>query len=180
MNIGFYFLGQSTSLKKLANKLVYDPFDRYKALFKNENSNRYYSFLHKMITTLNFPKNEKELGLNVLALWFFSRNMELYIGSGIILGTFLTSLFFTELFMYKSKLKIFRNENMNPYIYCFTFSLPLLFNFSPIFAFPMLRVLSWGFFLAFVLNDFVGLREYETWPIFLTAFAVSLVIKKRL
>ena len=131
----------------------------------------------KIAVTINYPKNEIELGATCGMLWLFARPMELLLGSKLIALSYLAAHTFTFFCFLPIPYNMIKNSlDINPYVFDFSASVGLLFNFTVATkCFKFLNILAWVPFIGVL---YMSVNEtYEHRPIFLTALLMSLYIK---
>jgi hypothetical protein len=177
-----------SSFKDLIEKYYYDPWDKYKYIFEekikaNENTEKILEFMKnmgKIFITINSPKSEKEFAISCSYLLLFTRPLEIFFGSKLILYTYLFSHLFTFFcFLPLPQNAIRNNIDANPYAYCFSMTTAILFSFTGATkSFILVSKLS---FLALLYYLYISFNEnYETRPIFMAAIIMSLYMNYKL
>jgi hypothetical protein len=166
----------------------YDPWDKYKNIFEQKIiSNTYLVKLEefmknmgKILITINSPKNEIELILSTSFLFLFSRPLEYFFGSKLILYTYLASHLFTFFcFLPLPQNAIRNNLDSNPYSYCFSLTTAILFTFTGATkCFSIASKLSLAALIYYFYATFN--QNYETRPVFMAALTMSLYMNYKL
>lgn len=110
-------------------RYMYNAWDMFEDMMDEESQFINLQSLKRKFSTLTYPKNEQELFINVAALTFLSRPVELILGSKILIYNFLICqalTMITNIPKFANKLDVPENKNLNSL--CLSASLFFLWN----------------------------------------------------